>query len=172
MLSSGSESLGSFLGLLKSTAVDLKERSIGWSCSMATPPAAGECRIESPPLRFCHVDVIPGGTGRMFKAGINVPLLGEKLGVDDPLLNGEVGKLIDTAEDFLFLVSFEEEFLMACNRTSFSLHGEDADRNMLRPLVLRELLSSSGSADDAPESDGDTLCLVTSSVNGFFSLCL
>lgn len=60
-------------------------------------------------------------------------------------------------------------FLIACNRTSFSLLGDDAGLKMLRPLVLLELLSSSGSAEDAPESDGETLCLVISSVKRFLS---
>lgn len=63
---------------------------------------------------------------------------------------------------FRFLTSLVW-FLIACNRTSFSLLGDDAGLKMLRPLVLLELLSSSGSADDAPESDGE-LCRVISSV--------
>lgn len=73
MLSSGSESLtSSFFGLLKSTAVDLMDRSMGLSWSMAMPATAGECSIRSPPFLFCQVI----GTFLWCK-GRNVALLGE-----------------------------------------------------------------------------------------------
>lgn len=65
ILSSGSESLtSSFLGLLNKTAVDFIDRSIGWSCSIATPATAGECNTKSPPLRPCQV--MPEDIGLMF----------------------------------------------------------------------------------------------------------
>lgn len=95
-----------------------------------------------------------------------MPVLAAKLGTVGAGPKGEGGKVKE--EGFLFRESFEE-FLIAFDRTSFSLEGDEAGRNMLKPLVLLELLSSSGSADDAPESEGEMLCLVTSSVNGFFS---
>lgn len=91
--SSGSESLpSSFFGLLNIMAVDLMDRSIGWSWSMATPATAGEWRSKSPPLRFCQV-ASPGGADLMDCRGVGKygTLLGEKLGGTDTVPKGDGG---------------------------------------------------------------------------------